>query len=47
MPIGVIRRVEGPTVERAIAEQVRTVTEAKGAGDLRELLYSRDVWEVK
>jgi 2-oxoglutarate ferredoxin oxidoreductase subunit beta len=47
MPLGVIRRVDGPTVETAIAEQIRTVTDQKGAGDLRTLLYSRDVWEVK
>jgi 2-oxoglutarate ferredoxin oxidoreductase subunit beta len=46
-PIGVIRRVEDPTLETAIHGQLRDVTAKKGAGDLKKLLYSGEVWEVK
>jgi 2-oxoglutarate ferredoxin oxidoreductase subunit beta len=46
MPLGVIRRVDAPTLEGAIASQLNAVTEKKGPGDLRELLYSGDIWKV-
>jgi 2-oxoglutarate ferredoxin oxidoreductase subunit beta len=47
MPLGVIRCVDAPTVESAIGEQIRAITVHKGAGDLRKLLYSGEIWEVK
>jgi 2-oxoglutarate ferredoxin oxidoreductase subunit beta len=46
-PIGILRRNSEPTLSDAIHDQIRSVTEAKGAGDLEELLYSGDVWDVK
>jgi hypothetical protein len=39
--------VDAPTVESAIGEQIRAITVHKGAGDLRKLLYSGEIWEVK
>ena len=46
-PIGILRRTSEPTLSEAIHDQIRSVTEAKGSGDLEELLYSGDVWDVK
>ncbi len=46
-PMGVLRQVEVPTLEGLIHDQVEAVTSAKGVGDLKDLLYTSDVWEVK
>ena len=45
-PIGVLRAVEAPKYEALVADQVRAVTEKKGAGDLARLLRTGDTWEV-
>jgi 2-oxoglutarate ferredoxin oxidoreductase subunit beta len=47
MPIGVIRKVEAPTLEAGMRDQIAQVTAKKGAGDLKDLLYSEDTWEVR
>ena len=48
MPLGVIRRVDAPTLEGAIQDQVRAVTSLKGGpGKLEELIYAGDIWTVK
>ena len=47
VPIGVFRRAEMPTFETGVREQIQAVTRKRGPGDLDELLYSGDVWEVK
>ncbi len=47
MPVGVFRSVDAPTLESAIHDQIRAVTERYGPGDLQSLLASGDVWEVK
>ena len=46
MPIGVIRRVERPTGNRGIHDQIRAVTEQKQPGDLKQAIYSGNIWTV-
>jgi len=46
MPLGVIRRVEAPSLERAIQDQLQEVTDLKGPGKLEELIYAGDIWTV-
>jgi len=46
-PMGVMRQVEAPTLEELVHEQVTTVTGNRGEGDLKDLLYTSDVWEVE
>ena len=45
-PIGVLRRVQAPTFDASVREQVRKVTEKKGAGDLAALMASGETWVV-
>jgi 2-oxoglutarate ferredoxin oxidoreductase subunit beta len=47
VPIGVIRNVDAPVLDIAMREQIAQVTAKKGVGDLKELLYSGDTWEVR
>jgi hypothetical protein len=44
--MGVIRRVERPSFEEQIYEQVDRAKK-KFRPDLKKLIYSSDVWEVK
>ncbi len=46
-PMGVLRSVEAPTLEDLVHEQVTDVTGKRGTGDLKDLLYTPDVWEVE
>jgi 2-oxoglutarate ferredoxin oxidoreductase subunit beta len=46
-PIGVLRAVDAPRYELAMSQQIREITEKKGAGDLDKLLRAGDVWEVR
>jgi 2-oxoglutarate ferredoxin oxidoreductase subunit beta len=46
-PFGVLRRAERPTYEDLIHEQLTTVTEEKGTGDLDELLHAGDTWTIE
>jgi 2-oxoglutarate ferredoxin oxidoreductase subunit beta len=46
-PIGVLRAVERPTFDSGIRTQADNVLRKLGGGDLKELLYSGDVWDVK
>lgn len=46
-PMGVLRQVAAPTLEGLIHDQLEEVRTSKGIGDLKDLLYTRDVWEVK
>jgi len=46
-PFGVLRRVERPTYETLIQEQLTAVTEEKGTGDLDELLHAGDTWTIE
>ena len=47
MPLGVLRRVKEPSFETEVKHQIEQITAKKGAGDLHDLLYSGDTWEVK
>lgn len=46
-PMGVLRQVEAPTLEGLVHEQLDHVIEKHGEGDLKDLLYTSDVWEVE
>jgi 2-oxoglutarate ferredoxin oxidoreductase subunit beta len=46
MPIGVLRRIEAPTVDAGIHRQIDEITERKGPGDLKEIIYSGNIWTV-
>lgn len=45
-PIGVFRQVFKPTYDAAMVEQIDQVTEKKGKGNLHDLLYTANTWEV-
>jgi 2-oxoglutarate ferredoxin oxidoreductase subunit beta len=45
--LGVIRNVEAPVYDREVEKQIEDVKAKKPARNLRELLMSGDVWEVK
>jgi 2-oxoglutarate ferredoxin oxidoreductase subunit beta len=47
VPIGVVRRHEARCFDLSVHSQMDEVTQARGAGDLEQLLYSGDVWEVR
>ena len=46
VPVGVLRRIQAPTVETAVNDQIRRVTEERGAGDLRGIIYAGNTWTV-
>jgi 2-oxoglutarate ferredoxin oxidoreductase subunit beta len=46
-PIGVFHAVDRPTFDAGIHAQVDRVRQKEGEGDLHDLLYSGDTWEVK
>lgn len=46
VPIGVIRCVEEPTYEEAVAAQLKEVQRARGRGSLAELFARGQTWEV-
>ena len=46
-PVGVLRNVDAPVLDASMREQVAQVTAKKGPGDLRELLYGGDTWDVR
>ncbi len=47
VPFGVFRDIKKPSYEMLLEEQVKASIEKKGAGDLKKLLYSSDVWKVE
>ncbi len=46
-PFGVFRQVEQPTLDGLVADQVQEVTEKKGVGNIKDLLYTPDSWVVE
>ena len=46
-PIGVLRAWDEPRYEDLVSDQIRSVTEKRGKGDLATLLRGGDTWEVK
>jgi 2-oxoglutarate ferredoxin oxidoreductase subunit beta len=45
--LGVIRDVEAPTYETAVAEQIEEIKGVKKYHNFEELLLTNDIWEVK
>jgi 2-oxoglutarate ferredoxin oxidoreductase subunit beta len=45
--LGVFRAVEKPCFDTEVRSQADAITKKLGVGDLKSLLYSGDVWEVK
>jgi len=46
-PFGVFRQIRKQTYNEALVEQIDTVTEQKGKGDIDSLLFSGNTWEIK
>jgi 2-oxoglutarate/2-oxoacid ferredoxin oxidoreductase subunit beta len=46
-PVGVLRKIKKPTYEESFHEQIEKIKLNKGEGDLRKLLFSGNIWEVK
>ena len=47
MPIGILRRIDAPTVDAGIHAQIDEVTKRKGPGDLKNIIYSGNIWTVE
>jgi len=45
-PIGVFRELSKETYDEGVHRQIKEVTEMKGEGDLKTLLFSGNTWEV-
>jgi len=45
-PFGVLRSVNAPTLDGMVADQIKEVTEKRGTGDIKDLLYTPDCWVV-
>ena len=46
IPLGIIRKVEAPIYDQQVSEQIDSVCEKQGVGEMKKLLYSGDTWEV-
>jgi 2-oxoglutarate ferredoxin oxidoreductase subunit beta len=46
-PMGIYRQVEAPTLDELVHQQIKDVTEKKGVGDLKDLIYTPDAWVVE
>lgn len=46
MPIGVFRQINKPTYDQGVERQITEVTKAKGKGDLENILFSGNMWDV-
>ncbi|RMG69131.1 MAG: 2-oxoacid:ferredoxin oxidoreductase subunit beta [Calditrichaeota bacterium] len=46
-PVGVFRRIQEPTYEYLVHDQIQRVTDQKGKGDLAQIYMSGDVWKVE
>ena len=47
VPVGVFRRVDRPTHDSLIDEQIRTATEKSGEGDIAAALLAGEIWTVE
>ena len=47
VPFGVFRCIEKPSYDFMMNDQVRLATEKKGKGNLKDILYTEDVWTVE
>ncbi len=46
-PFGVLHQVQMPTLEGLIHDQIKEVTDQKGPGNIRDLIYTPDAWTVE
>jgi len=46
-PFGIYRQVEAPTLDELVHAQISEVTDNRGVGSLKDLIYTPDSWEVK
>jgi 2-oxoglutarate ferredoxin oxidoreductase subunit beta len=46
VPVGVLRRVDRPTHDQLMTDQIEAAREEKGEGDLRALLFSSECWTI-
>ncbi len=46
LPVGVIRQEDKETYEESLHAQLDALTQAKGKGDLKKLLFSGNIWDV-
>ncbi len=47
VPIGVLRRVDEPTLDAGMREQIQQISAQKGPGDLEQALHSGGTWTVR
>ena len=47
LPFGVFRSVEAPAFEATVHDQIAAVTEERGASNLKDLVYSGEMWTVE
>ena len=45
-PFGVLRKVEAPTLDELVHEQINQVTEKNGEGNIKDLIYTPDAWVI-
>ena len=46
-PMGVIRRIQRPSYETAVSQQIEEARSRLGSGSLEEILYTEDCWTVE
>ncbi len=46
-PFGIFRQVQAPTLDELVHDQITEVTDKRGVGSLKDLIYTPDAWEVK
>ncbi len=46
VPFGIFRCIEKPTYDEMLNDQVKFAVEKKGKGNLKDILYTEDVWTV-
>ena len=46
-PIGIFRQVEALPFDEGVAQQIATSKEVKGEGDIKDLIYQGNTWEVE
>ncbi len=47
VPFGVFRDIKKPTYEEMLEGQVKTAVQKRGAGNLKDILYTSDTWKVE
>ena len=45
-PMGIFRQIDRPVFEDDVHSQIEAVTEKKGPGSVRDLIYTGDTWQV-